>query len=141
MEIQDIKCGTTDENINELKDNEIIVFGSNLSWIHWAGLAKVSLKWGSKWWKWIGLYWQTYALPTKDENIQTMSLENIEMYTKPFYYFILNHPQFHFLITKVGCWLAGYSIEYIAPIFKRFIHIENCSLPKEFIDNILGKNK
>jgi len=52
---------------------------------------------------------------------------------------IQSNPERHFLITKVGCGLAGLEVEQVAPLFRGFINQENCSLPQEFIDFINNK--
>lgn len=126
-------CGITPENITELKSNEIFVFGSNLYGIHGAGAAKLAYdKFGAKWGLGVGMFEYTYALPTKDENIETLSLRRISECVKDLKAHVL-FSQYHFLITKVGCGLAGYTPEQIAPLFKDFLNITNCSLPIEFI--------
>lgn len=135
--MEDIKCGITSENITELKNNEIFVFGSNLRGIHGAGAAKLAReKFEAKTGVGHGITGKCYAFPTKDQNIQTIDLSIIPAFVYYLKKTITNTPEKHFLITKVGCGLAGHEIEDIAPMFKEFINYENCSLPQEFIDVI-----
>jgi len=58
----------------------------------------------------------------------------IEKHIDTLYDCILKHPHKHFLITKIGCGLANLNIFQVAPMFKKFISLSNCSLPKEFIE-------
>ena len=72
----------------------------------------------------------SYAIPTKDENIQTMSLSEIEPYVAEFVQFAKDHPEMCFNIVSIGCGLAGYTPEQIAPMFKGCP--DNCNLPESF---------
>jgi hypothetical protein len=128
------KCKITEENIDSLEDNEVFVFGSNLSGIHGAGAARQAVEWGAVYGKGLGISGKTYALPTKDKSLLTLPLNNIRRYVNLLEMFIINDPFSHFLVTKVGCGLAGYTVEDIAPLFSHFTDIENVSLPIEFIE-------
>jgi hypothetical protein len=125
----------TPENITELKDNEVFVFGSNQAGIHGAGAAKLALKWGAKMGRGDGLYGQTYAIPTKDDNIETLPLDIIGNYVLDFLRKARKLPYTTFLVTQIGCGLAGYSPKDIAPLFKDPIYKDlpdNIILSKEF---------
>lgn len=125
----------TPEYINEIMDNEIFVFGSNLSGIHGAGAAKIALdKFGAVYGKGIGFYGKSYAIPTKDENVMTLPLSKIEVYVNNFIKFAEQNPKNNFIVTKIGCGLAGFRVEDIAPLFKNALSIKNIILPKEFVD-------
>jgi hypothetical protein len=119
---------TTPDKITVLKPNEVFVFGSNLSGIHGLGAAKTALKWGAKYGQGVGLQGQTYAIPTKDEHIKTLPLIAIQMYVDQFKVFAKEHPELTFLVTKIGCGLAGYSEKDIAPMFQ--LCPPNCILPE-----------
>ena len=121
----------TPENIKELNDNEIFCFGSNRSNIHGAGAAKHALKFGAKYGIG-GLRGLTYALPTKDEHIRTLQIEEIKKEVIKFIDLAYYHPDLTFLVTKIGCGLAGYSAEDIAPLFIPAINLKNVHLPLEF---------
>ena len=100
-------------------ENMIFVFGSNLSGIHGAGAARFALnKMGAKYGQGIGLQGQSYALPTKGINISFMPLEEVEVHIDAFKDFAMDHPNVEFQVTQVGCGLAGFTKEQIAPLFK-----------------------
>ncbi len=123
--------------INSLNTNEIFVFGSNLSGIHGAGAAKQALKFGAVMGVGIGLQGQTYAIPTKDYNIKrTLTIKEIIPYVDQFIDFAYKNIKFNFLVTEIGCGLAGYSVEDIAPLFKNAIELDNIHLPLRF-NNLL----
>ena len=122
----------TPSNIQQLKHNQIFVFGSNLAGIHGAGAAKTALKWGAKWKQGIGLAGNTYALPTKDQHIIKLSISEIEKYVLMFISFAIKHPELEFLVTSIGCGLAGYTAKDIAPLFKPAIALNNIYLPSSF---------
>ena len=110
----------------------IFVFGSNLAGVHGAGAARdARLYWGAKVGIGVGLCGQSYALPTKDDCIVTLPLSEIGQHVKKFLEFSKNHPDKKFLVTAVGCGLAGYKPEDIALFF--FEAPQNCILPDEFI--------
>lgn len=121
----------TPEFINQLKSNEVFVFGSNLAGIHGAGAAKTANKlFGAEFGKGVGPTGNCYALPTKDEDIWTLPLNRIEEYVLDFLDYAKENPNKTFLVTQIGCGLAGWTPEDIAPMFKK--HTINVILPKEF---------
>lgn len=131
-----MKCGVTPNNIIQLRDNEVFVFGSNQAGSHGAGAALTAMQWGAIAGFGEGLYGQTYALPTKDARIRTRHLADIYESLINLFMCISHTPEKHFLITKVGCGLAGLSEKEVAPMFRTFMELGNCSLPQEFIDII-----
>jgi hypothetical protein len=119
------------ENILKLKDNEIFVFGSNMAGIHGAGAAVIAKKlFGAQQGKGYGLYGKTFAIPTKDQNIKTISLDKIKNYVNGFIHEAEDHKELTFLVTRIGCGLAGYTDEQIAPLFKNTP--KNVLLPKQW---------
>lgn len=121
----------TPEKIYQLAPNEIFVFGSNLAGIHGAGAARMAFDFlGAIWGVGEGHQGKTYALPTKDHDINTLSLVEIKKHVDTFLEYAENHPEFIFLITKVGCGLAGWTTEDIAPMFSEVS--SNIVLPIEF---------
>lgn len=121
----------TDEYITDLKANEIFVFGSNLKGVHGAGAAKLAReKFGAQMGIGVGITGQCYAIPTKDEMIWTLPLTRIEEYVIDFLDYAKENPEKKFLVTQIGCGLAGYTPEDIAPMFKN--HSNNVIIPKEF---------
>ena len=123
----------TPNKITQLKDNEIFVFGSNLSGIHGAGAAKTAMMWGAKLGMSIGLQGKTYAIPTKDASIRhTLPLSEIKMYVNYFIEFAKNNKNLVFLVTEIGCGLAGLKPKDVAPLFQDCKNIENIYLPENF---------
>lgn len=130
-------------DLNSLNKNEIFVFGSNEAGIHGAGAAKAALKVGAVFGKGEGLYGQTYALPTKDNNIKTLSVDKIQKYVGNFIQCAQEHPDLMFLVTEIGCGLAGYNKHQIAPLFVQCLEMDNVKLSQDFylICKSLRKNE
>ena len=118
--------------ISALKEEEVFVFGSNESGRHGKGAAKTALKWGAKRGVGEGLSGQTYAIPTKDTKVITLSLNKIRKYIARFIEFARENSDSTFLVTEIGCGLAGYSAEDIAPFFSDAIDMENVHMPDSF---------
>lgn len=125
---------TTPDNIISLKDNEVFVFGSNLAGRHGSGAAKTALTWGAKYGQAEGLQGRTYAIPTKDKNIsRTLTPEEIKPYVDNFIQFAKQNKHMTFLVTEIGCGLAGLTPKDIAPLFYYQIGmIDNVHLPLRF---------
>ena len=117
--------------IKELKPNEIFVFGSNEAGRHGRGAAFTAKKWGARYGIGVGLSGQTYAIPTKDRNIKTLPLRKIKEYVETFLEFAKSKPELTFLVTNIGCGLAGYKESDIAPMFKN--STDNVILSQEFM--------
>ena len=109
-----------DESIvKSLPEDTVFVFGSNLAGTHQGGAAKIALQhFGAI--KGAGRGWagQSYAIPTMNEHLQQMPLSQIEHYIDDFKIYTKNHPKNTYFITSVGCGVAGYKVEEIAPMFK-----------------------
>ena len=118
----------TPNHITELKPNEIFVFGSNLQGYHGGGAARLAInQWGAVWGQGTGLQGQTYAIPTMQGGIGT-----IRPYIDQFIKFAQNDPERTFLVTEIGCGIAGFRPADIAPLFKNAINIPNIWLPQRF---------
>lgn len=123
----------TPENISQLQPDEVFVFGSNEGGIHGAGAAAIAhKKFGATWGVAAGPTGQCYAIPTKDKNIKTLPLERIEVYINAFLVYAKKHQEKKFLLTKVGCGLAGYSENEIAALLKGKVIPENVVVPESF---------
>lgn len=123
----------TPEFIEELKQNEVFVFGSNLAGRHNGGAARTARKkFGAIQGQGVGLQGQSYAIPT----IMHGGVEDIQPYVDEFINFAKNNNNLHFYVTKIGCGIAGFKIEEIAPLFSKCIDMDNVSLPIEFINYI-----
>lgn len=122
-------------NITDLNENEIFVFGSNLSGIHGGGAAYLALnKFGAIWKQGVGSQGQCYAIPTKDKMIETLPLQDIKVHVENFIDYAKIMPHQKFLVTEIGCGLAGYEVKDIAPLFRDALKVENIFLPERFID-------
>lgn len=96
----------------------IFVFGSNLAGAHGAGAAReANQQWGAIYGQGVGHFGNSYAIPTKDRSIQTMPVEAIAPYVTDFLTFAAAHPEHSFIVTAIGCGLAGHSPADIAPLF------------------------
>lgn len=120
----------TSERIIKLEPNEIFVFGSNLAGAHGGGAARIALDFfGAVWGQGVGLQGQSYAIPTMQGGVET-----IKPYVDEFIDFARLHPELKFLVTRIGCGIAGFRDEEIGPLFKDATDVENVILPKEFVE-------
>ena len=118
----------TPDFIRSLEPNEIFVFGSNLAGAHGGGAARIAMdKFGAVWGQGVGLQGQSYAIPTMQGGVET-----IKPYVDEFIEFAKMHPEYKFLVTRIGCGIAGFTDEEIAPLFKDAQPLENVWLPKSF---------
>lgn len=123
------------DRITELKDNEIFVFGSNLQGSHGGGAAAIAAKqFGAIWGQGVGLQGQSYGIPTMHGGI-----EEIKPYVDEFIEFAKQNPNLKFLVTRIGCGIAGFTEEEIAPLFAEGVNVENVYLPDTFLDIIEDK--
>ena len=131
----------TPDKISSLKKNQVFVFGSNEAGVHGAGAAKLAhQKFGAVYGVGFGLQGKSYAIPTKDLQICTLPLDKIEYYIYSFLTEAMEYPDTEFLVTKIGCGLAGYSEEEIANLFKNKFIPENVTLPESFY-NIINSHE
>lgn len=122
------------DKIDVLEKDEIFVFGSNLAGQHKGGAAKAAhLKFGAKWGVGVGLTGQAYAIPTMQGGVET-----IKPYVDEFIKFAKKHTNLKFLVTRIGCGIAGFKDEEIAPLFSNAMTAYNIFLPKEFYDIIVA---
>ena len=116
---------TTPEFITSLEPNEIFVFGSNLKGMHGGGAAYIAYrKFGAIMGQGVGLQGQSYAIPTMQGGVET-----IRPYVDEFIQFAKQHPELTFLVTRIGCGIAGFTDEEIAPLFEAAHEVENVVLP------------
>lgn len=124
----------TPECINSLSENEVFVFGSNLRGWHQGGAAKHAHRYfGAIWGQGVGLQGQSYAIPTMQGGVDT-----IKPYVDDFISFAQAHPELRFLVTRIGCGIAGFKDEEIATLFRKALSLDNIVLPYEFV-KVLGK--
>lgn len=113
--------------IDTLKEGEIFVFGSNCHGYHGGGAALTAMrKFGAIYGQGDGLQGRSYAVSTM-EGVSAMR-ENIDRFIA----FAKTHQELTFLVTRIGCGIAGYSVETVAPLFKEALKVENIHLPEDF---------
>ena len=119
----------TPENISMLKEDEIFVFGSNLAGQHMGGAARVAFeRFGAVWGQGVGLQGQSYAIPTMQGGVET-----IKPYVDEFIALAREWDQTTFLVTRIGCGIAGFTDEQIAPLFAEALELYNVRLPESFV--------
>lgn len=127
----------TPDRITELKPNEIFVFGSNLAGAHGGGAARLAYnRFGAIWGQGVGLQGQSYAIPTMHGGVET-----IKPYVDEFIRFAQTRQDLKFYVTQIGCGIAGFKVEEIAPLFHTAIDVENVILPKAFVVLITSGDK
>ena len=115
----------TPDRITELGENEIFVFGSNLAGAHGGGAALLAYrKFGAIWGQGVGLQGQSYGIPTMQGGVET-----IRPYVDEFIQFAKEHPELTFLVTRIGCGIAGFTDDEISPLFEKAHEVENIVLP------------
>ncbi len=124
----------TPNHISQLAANEIFVFGSNLQGHHYGGAARIAEeKFGAIFGQGVGLQGQSYAIPTMHGGVET-----IRPYVDEFIEFAKQHPELTFLVTRIGCGIAGFKDSEIAPLFTAAVGMENVALPQSFMD-VIGR--
>ena len=127
----------TPDNIKELAPDEIFVFGSNLAGHHGGGAARVALdRFGAQWGVGEGIQGQSYAIPTMQGGVET-----IKPYVDRFLDLAYEWDQNTFLVTRIGCGIAGFTPEQIAPLFDRALDMYNVVLPRDFYDSLIARRK
>lgn len=117
---------TTPDYITELAPNEVFVFGSNLRGTHGGGAAWLAYKkFGAIMGQGVGLQGQSYGIPTMQGGVET-----IRPYVDDFIAFAKTRPDLTFLVTRIGCGIAGFQEREIAPLFEKAHDVENIVLPE-----------
>lgn len=118
----------TPDFITELKEGEVFVFGSNKEGMHGGGAARIAYKeFGAIWGEGVGMTGRCYAIPTMDG-----SLDIIRKHVDDFTEYAAAHPELTFLVTRIGCGIAGWRDSEIAPLFGKASELGNVTLPEEF---------
>ena len=118
----------TPDFITELKEGEVFVFGSNKEGMHGGGAARIAYKeFGARWGEGVGMTGRCYAIPTMDG-----SLDIIRKHVDDFTEYAAAHPELTFLVTRIGCGIAGWRDSEIAPLFGKASELDNVTLPEEF---------
>jgi len=118
----------TPESVTSLRPGEVFVFGSNLQGQHLGGAARIAReRFGAVMGQGVGLQGRSYAIPT-----MFASPETIRPYVEEFIDFADAHPELTFLVTRIGCGIAGFTDEQVAPLFARAYALPNVFLPASF---------
>ena len=124
----------TPERITSLRPNEIFVFGSNLGGFHGGGAAALAYRsFGAVWGQGEGLQGQSYALPTMVQIVAEM-----QPYVDRFIACAQMHPELKFYLTEVGCGIAGFTVNEVAPLFVKALEVPNIVLPERFFRVLQG---
>lgn len=119
----------TPDFITHLNKGEIFVFGSNLKGLHGGGAARLAYeRFGAIWGQGVGLQGSCYGIPTMHGGVDA-----IKPYVDEFIEFAKNHTEYTFLVTKIGCGIAGFKEEEIAPLFADAVSVDNIILPESFV--------
>lgn len=122
----------TPENITSLGPDDIFVFGSNLAGKHYGGAARVAYeRFGAVMGQGVGIQGQSYAIPTMQGGVET-----IKPYVDEFIRLAEEWDQNTFYVTRIGCGIAGFTDEEIAPLFDKALDLYNVRLPKSFVEII-----
>lgn len=119
----------TPDMIRSLAEDEIFVFGSNLQGMHGGGAARAALdNFGAEWGVGVGLTGKSYAIPTMHGGTDA-----IKPYVDQFIEFAKSRQDLTFLVTPIGCGIAGFRPKQIAPLFTEAMPMPNIILPREFV--------
>ncbi len=119
----------TPDMITRLAPNEVFVFGSNGQGLHYGGAARTAVRYFG------AIMGQGNGLQGKSYGINSMSgLGVMGERVKEFCEFAKAHPEKRFLVTEIGCGIAGYSVSEVAPLFECCRDVENITLPASFWD-------
>ncbi|MCQ2326549.1 MAG: hypothetical protein MJZ71_03205 [Bacteroidales bacterium] len=119
----------TPTKILSLKKDEVFVFGSNLEGAHGGGAARTAYKYfGAIWGQGVGMQGQSYGIPTMHGGVDV-----IKPYVDEFIAYAKNHKEMFFYVTRIGCGIAGFTDNEIAPLFAEAIDLDNVCLPRSFI--------
>ena len=116
------------DRISQLEPGEIFVFGSNIQGMHGGGAALFAWRrFGAVLGQGEGLQGQSYALPTMEGPAALAAAVG------RFIDCAREHPELTFLVTAIGCGIAGYTPEEVAPLFRPALSLPNVYLPRDFI--------
>ena len=129
------------KHIDKLEDDEVFVFGSNTEGMHAGGAARMAMNWGAIYGKAFGLQGKTFAIPTVDYTRSgKMSIDEIKKYVDEFLDFTIKNKDKKFLVTEIGCGIAGFKVSEIAPLFRKALEYNNVYLPERFINYLKENN-
>lgn len=130
MQQNHLRMKKSPSQIDSLSEHEVFVFGSNLAGQHGGGAARHAYcKFGAEWGVGVGMTGQCYAIPTMHGGV-----EDIRPYVDDFVAYAKAHPELTFLVTRIGCGIAGFRDEDMAPLFVDTTALENVALPARWIE-------
>lgn len=130
--------GYTPDYIDTLLPKQIFVFGSNALGYHTGGASGTARKkFGAVWGQAEGLQGQCYAIPV-DYGKNVRKDGEVRAAVGRFITFAKEHPDLFFLVTRVGCGIAGYHDDEMAQFFIDALELKNVSLPKSFVEALGG---
>lgn len=137
--MEDNYIGFTPDYIDRLLPKQIFVFGSNALGYHTGGASGTARKkFGAVWGQSEGLQGQSYAIPV-DFGKNVRKDNEVKVAVGRFIAFAKEHSELFFLVTRVGCGIAGYHDNEMAMFFKDALELNNVSLPKSFVEALGGK--
>lgn len=117
------------ERIVSLEPGEVFVFGSNLEGWHGGGAARLAHRaFDAEWGVGAGPTGRCYAIPTMQGGV-----ESIRPYVEAFLTYARQHAESRFLVTEIGCGIAGFTPQQIAPLFRDALPLPNVFLPRRFL--------
>ena len=129
----------TPNYIKELNENEVFVFGSNKQGRHGKGAALTARnRFGAIYGQSQGLQGQSYAIITKElrKDYQPVSLQEVKEGVDTFIQFAKDNQHLTFYVVELGCNLAYFTVEEIAPLFRPAMKLKNVYLPERFVNNL-----
>ena len=132
--------GYTPDYIDTLLPNQVFVFGSNALGYHTGGASGMARKrFGAVWGQLEGIQGQSYAIPVDFGKGNVAP--DIQPYVDRFISYAKSHPENHFLVTRVGCGIAGFTDQEMANYFREALSMNNVSLPRSFVNALQNNGK
>lgn len=132
--------GYTPDYIDRLLPNQVFVFGSNALGYHTGGASGTARKkFGAVWGQAEGIQGQSYAIPVDFGKGNVAP--DIQPYVDRFIVYAKAHPNNHFLVTRVGCGIAGFTDQEMAEHFREALTMSNVSLPRSFVNALQNDGK
>lgn len=120
----------TPDWVEQLSPDEIFVFGSNLEGHHGGGAALCAYRnFGAIWGVGTGIQGQSYGIPTMHGGV-----DDIKPYVDEFLAYARQHPENKFLLTRIGCGIAGFLDEEMAPLFAPALEMPNVAFPAKWLE-------
>lgn len=117
---------------------DIFVFGSNEAGRHGRGAAFYAVRnHGAIYGQGRGRTGSSYALPTKDEQLRSVSIEALRRNVAEFIEHAEGHQDDRFILTPVGCGLAGFDARTVAGMFWGNLP-SNVVLHQSWLEHIAG---